>query len=261
MRHSKILALYDRELREAPLLGGSHRCERDATVVRTIGPSPAAHDNCVLFSRLDDGIADAAIKNEIARFASLGRAFEWKVHDHDKPADLDQRLPRHGFAAEAPETVMVRDLVDDPPQPSTATAVEIRRIDQPGPMADLVAVQNQVWNEDHAWYGAALAVEVAADATQIEVLVAYTRARPVATSLLRLHRGTRFASVWGAAVLAAFRRRRIYSTLVERHASTARAAGARLLVADANASSRPVFERIGFQPLVGVRGFVWRPSD
>ncbi len=261
MRRSEILALYDRELRaEAPPLGVGHRREREGTVVRSIGPSPAAHDNCILFSRLDDRTVDAAIQNETARFASFGHAFEWKVHGHDGPADLGQRLRHRGFAAETPETVMVRDLVDDPPRPPAATSVDIRRIDQAARMPDLIAVQNQVWNDDCAWYGDALAGELAADATQIEILVAYAQGRPVATSLLRLHRGTSFASIWGAAVLAAFRRRRIYGTLVERHASTARGAGARLVAADANADSRPVLERIGFQPLIGVRGFVSRPG-
>jgi predicted GNAT family acetyltransferase len=82
----------------------------------------------------------------------------------------------------------------------------------------------------------------------------------VATSWLRLHRGTSFASCWGGATLSAWRGRGLYTALVEHHAATARAGGARLLLADANANSRPVLERIGFRALVGVQGFVWRPA-
>lgn len=247
---------------EVPLPRRDFRYERVGTILRLVGLSPAAHDNCVLSSRLDAESADAAIRREIADFGSLGRSFEWKVHEHDTPTDLAARLLRHGLTAETPETVMVRDLQDPPPSRAVAGSIDIRRIDRPARLSDLVAVQDEVWREDHAWYGAMLADELAADPGQIEILVAYDGPRPVATSLLRLHRGTRFASIWGAATLPACRRRGIYTALVDRHASTARTAGARLLIADANADSRPALERVGFRGLVGVQDSSGRaPAD
>lgn len=261
MQRQEILALYDRELRDsAPLPGADFRHERAGTILRLVGPSAAAHDNCVVFSRLDAVGADAAIAGEIDCFAALGHAFEWKLHGHDAPADLAERLLRHGFAAEAPETIMVRDLADEPPRPPAALSIGIRRIDDPAGMSDLVAVQDEVWNDDHTWYGEALSRELAADPAQIEILVACAEARPVATSLMRLYRGTQFGSLWGAATLPAFQRRGLYTALVERHVVTALSAGVRLLTVDANENSRPVLERVGFRPLVGVQGFVWQLS-
>jgi ribosomal protein S18 acetylase RimI-like enzyme len=261
MQRQEILALYDRELRvNAPLPGADFRCERVGSVLRLVGASAEPHDNCILFSHLDDAGADAAIAAEIGYFAALGRAFEWKLHGHDGPPDLAERLLRHGFAAEPPETVVVRDLAEEPPRPPAALSIEIRRVDDRAGMSDLVAVQDEVWNEDHAWYGEALARELAADAAQIEILVAYAQGRAVATSLMRLHKGTQFGSLWGAATLPAFQRRGLYTALVERHVVTALAGGARLLTVDANDNSRPVLERLGFHPLVGVQGFVWRPA-
>lgn len=261
MQRQEILALYDRELRaNAPLPGAEFRYERAGTIMRLVGPSPAEHDNCIVFSRLDSAGADAAIGAEIDRFASLGHAFEWKLHEHDEPPDLADRLLRRGFVADPAETIMVRDLADEPPRPPAPLLVAIRRIDEPARMSDLVAVQDAVWNDDHAWYGEALARELAVDAAQIEILVAYAQARAVATSLMRLHRGTCFGSLWGAATLPAFQRRGVYTALVERHVATARAAGVRLLTVDANENSGPVLERVGFRPLVGVQGFVWRPT-
>ena len=261
MQRQEILALYDRELRvSAPLPGADFRYERAGTILRLVGPSAAPHDNCVVFSRLDAADADAAVAGEINYFASLGHAFEWKLHGHDEPADLAERLVRHGLTAEAPETIVVRDLADEPPRPPAALSIEIRRIDELLGLSDLVAVQDQVWDDDHGWYGEALARELAADAAQIEILVAYAQARPVATSVMRLHCATQFGSLWGAATLPAFQRRGLYTALVERHVVTARSAGARLLTVDANDNSRPVLERVGFRPLVGVQGFVWRPA-
>lgn len=261
MRREESLALYDRELRaNVPLPGAEFRYEHAGSILRLVGPSAAAHDNCVVFSRLDADGADAAILGEIEYFGSLGHAFEWKLHGHDQPGDLAERLARHGFAAEAPETIMLRDLAEEPPRPPAALSIAIRRVERPAALADLVAVQDEVWNDDHAWYGEALARELAADAAQIEILVAYAEARPVATSLMRLHRGTQFGSLWGAATLPSFQRRGLYTALVERHVATALAAGVRLLTVDANDNSRPVLERVGFRALVGVQGFVWRPT-
>ena len=262
MQRQQILALYDRELRvNAPLPGAAFRYERAGTILRLVGPSAAAHDNCVVFSGLDAAGADAAVAGEIAYFASLGHAFEWKLHGHDEPADLGERLLRHGFAAEPPETVVVRDLTNEPSRPPAALSIEIRRIANPAGLSDLVAVQDEVWSDDHAWYGEALARELAADPGQIEILLAYAQARAIATSIMRLHRGTQFGSLWGAATLPAFQRRGLYTALVERHVVTALAAGARLLTVDTNDNSRPVLERIGFRPLVGVQGYVWQPPS
>src|SRR5262249_37235636 len=157
------------------------------------------HDNCVVFSRLDSSTADAAIVKELAFYAALSHGFEWKLHEHDTPTDLAERLLWHGFAAEPPETIMVRDLQEEPPRPSSAaTPIEIRRMDDPARISDLVSLQDEVWKDDHSWYGDALARELVADPAQIEILLAYAEARAVATSILRLHRGTRFGSLWGA---------------------------------------------------------------
>ena len=261
MQQQEMLALYDRELRvNAPLPGAEFRYERAGTVLRLVGASSAEHDNCVVFSELDAANAEAAIAGEIAYFASLGHAFEWKLHGHDGPPDLADRLLRHGFSADPPETIMVRDLADQSSRPPALLAVEIRRIDDPARISDLVAVQDVVWNDDHGWYGEAIARELAADPAQIEILVAYAQARPIATSMMRLHRGTQFGSLWGAATLPSLQRRGVYTALVERHAATARTAGVRLLTVDANENSGPVLARVGFRALVGVQGYVWRPA-
>ena len=262
MDRREILERYDRELRgETPLPAADFRYERAGAVLRLVGPSAAPQHNCVVFSRLDAASADAAIAGEIARFASLGHAFEWKLHGHDTPADLAGRLLRHRFEPDPPETIMVRDLADEASRVGATPAVDIRRVDESAQLSDLVTVQDAVWNEDHAWYGEALARELAAAPTQIEILIAYAGERPVATSLMRLHAGTQFGSLWGAATLPTFQRTGVYTALVARHVMTARSAGARLLTVDTNDNSGPVLERVGFRPLVNVQGFVWRPAD
>lgn len=261
MDREEILALYDRELRgEVPLPGADFRYERAGAVLRLVGPSAAPHDNCVVFSRLDAAGADAAIAGEIARFASLGHAFEWKLHGHDTPADMAERLLRHGFEPDPPETIKVRNLANELSPRRTTPSIDIRRIGEPARLSDLVAVQDKVWDDDHSWYGEALARELAETPRQIEILVAYAGEHPIATSLLRLHAGTQFGSLWGAATLPSFQCMGVYTALVARHVMTARMAGVRLLTVDTNDNSGAVLERVGFRPLVDVQGFVWRPA-
>jgi len=261
MQLPDMLALFDREMRanlSSPSSG--FRCEQAGKVIRLIGPSASAHDNCITFSRLEAAAADAAIEDQIAYFGTRRRAFEWKVYGHDTPPDLAARLLRRGFVAEGRETVVVRDLALHVPEPPMAQKVAIGAVKHAAQLSDVAAVHDRVWNESHDWLRDALAAEMNDDPTRIEILLAaIDGAGPVAASWMHLHQGTTFASIWGAATLPAFRRRGIYSALVERHAATARRHGARLLTADANDNSRPVLERIGFRPLAEVQGFIWQP--
>jgi len=256
-----ILSLFDEEMRsERAILQGVALCHDSGHARRVVGPSPAAHDNCIIHSRLNAASADAAIRAEIGFFAARRRSFEWKVYGHDEPADLADRLRRFGFVAEGRETVVVAELPLGS-RPGLAVAdIRICRIVRPEQLGRLVAVQEQVWLADQAWLRDALTLELTADPPGIEILVAESDVvGPLATSWMRLHPATCFASLWGAATLQAYRRRGIYQSLVQCHASTAAAAGARFLTVDANDNSRPVLERIGFVALTEVQGFVWAP--
>lgn len=263
MQRPAILALFDRQMRiEAPLPGKGFKREGDSMIVRLLGPTRAAYDNCVIYSKLNEATADAAIRQEMILFGTQRRAFEWKIFSHDSPADLDDRLLRCGFTAEGKETLLVRPLSDEDTALRSAPWMHIRRIQRLEEIADVLIVQDEVWDENHGWLGDALARELAETADDLEILVADLQdVGPVATSWMRRHPGTSFASIWGAATLAPFRGRGIYKALVNRHLATARRRGAEFMTVDANDNSRPILERIGFEPLVQVQGFVWQPPE
>jgi GNAT superfamily N-acetyltransferase len=256
-----ILALFDREMRaEARLEAPGYRIERRPELTRIISPTPAAHDNCVIYSNLVRDMAASAIDEQIAFYRSNARDFEWKLYDHDRPADLGDLLRARGFAPESGETVVVADLANNDETVLPGVEIAVHRIDGPDRLSAIVDLQNQVWGEDHGWLAAALARELAADPTSLQVLLAERRGAPEACSWMRLHRGTRFASVWGAATLPSFRRRGIYSALVGRHRDEARRHGFRFMTADTNEHSRPILRRLGFAALTGARGYLWRFS-
>src|SRR6187402_3123732 len=98
MDPNAVLALFDQQIRQG--LSSDPPPARSALTphaVRAIGSD--ASWATVLWSDLDESTADAAIAEQIARFAPLGRDFEWKLYTHDRPADLAQRLIAAGFRA------------------------------------------------------------------------------------------------------------------------------------------------------------------
>lgn len=261
MQRQALLALFDREMRiDAPPPGNGFKIKRDGAVVRILGPSNAAYDNYVIYSSLRTADAAAVIQHEISWFGDRKRAFEWKVFAHDNPPDLGDRLLRYGFMSEGREIMLALPLSNDGAKTRLAPDVLIRRVDSAEHLGDVLAVQNEVWGEGHDWLVDSLAIELAETGDDLEILVADLQGiGPVATSWMRRHQGTAFASIWGAATLSPYRKRGLYSALVERHLATARRRGARFMTVDANDNSRPILRRIGFQLLVGVQGFVWQP--
>jgi GNAT superfamily N-acetyltransferase len=253
---------YDREVRagrqaEDP----AYVAEWDGPVYRLTGPGPEPGDNCVLLSRLDAGDADAAIARQVAHYGARGHAFEWKLYDHDLPADLPARLAAAGFAPEEPETLVVRDL-EAPARPHVAPAgVHLRRLDDPADLGLIVDLNVAVYGDlAHARYLAtSLAEEKRACPRALVVYVALAGEQVVSAGWLRCPTGSAFASLWGGATLEAWRGRGVYTALVERRAADARGLGARWLAVDCSPHSLPILVRRGFTPLAVTTPWIWRP--
>ncbi|GHE07978.1 GNAT family N-acetyltransferase [Streptomyces alanosinicus] len=248
MDHSAVLALYDRDLRErATPDGPGARIERSGTVVRQV--ADAQGWNGVLWSALDRAGADRAIQDEIAYFTGLGRAFEWKLYGHDRPADLGARLGAAGFRAEPEETLLVAEtgrlaLDAEPPagirlaQAADAAGVEL-----------VVAVHEKAFGTDGTRLRHRLLARLAADPGTVVAVVALAGDEPVSAARLELVPGTAFAGLWGGGTAEGWRGRGIYRALVAHRARVAAAHGYRYLQVDASAMSRPILQRLGFQAL------------
>ena len=55
---------------------------------------------------------DELIARQVRVFADRNESFEWKLHGHDRPADLTERLLAHGFVPEDLETVVIAPVAD-----------------------------------------------------------------------------------------------------------------------------------------------------
>src|ERR1700754_392481 len=126
MNREAVLAAFDEQLRNAvrPSLGGG-RFERAGRVIRCVAPS-AGGWNGVDWSDLDESTPDAAIGEQVAYFAGLGRGFEWKYYTHDRPADLPDRLRAAGLESGQDEALMIADVADIPADLPAPEGIELR---------------------------------------------------------------------------------------------------------------------------------------
>lgn len=250
---SEALAAYD-QLRQRPQSDDpAFLHERDGEVYRVTGPGPEPEANAVLFSRLDPAGADLAIARQVAHYARLGHAFEWKLHDHDGPPDLATRLAAAGFVAGPFETLVVFDLARLTETRAAPDAVELRELTRPDELALLRAVHP---GEHGEWLVRSLASEKQAAPDALRVFAALADGEPVSAGWVRLPRGSSFATLWGGATRIEWRGRGIYSALVHARLEVARDAGRRWATVDAGPNSLPILERRGFRRLARITPWV-----
>ena len=106
---TELLAAYDAQVRDRvpdPLPDGA-TVEREGPLVRFLG---FAGRGFVLYrdlAGLEGAELDELIARQVRVFAERGETFEWKLHGHDRPEDLSQRLLAAGFVPEEMETVVI----------------------------------------------------------------------------------------------------------------------------------------------------------
>jgi GNAT superfamily N-acetyltransferase len=258
MDHVAVLALYDRDMREgAQPDGPGARVERAGGVVRQVA---AEHGwNGVVWSDLDEAGADKAIAEQIAYYTGLGREFEWKLYGHDLPVDLGQRLRAAGFTPGPEETLMIAEVADltlDVEAPHGIRFLPVTDEEGVGLVAD---VHEKAFGTDSSRLRHQLLARLRDDPDSVVAVVALAGDVPVSAARMELVPGTRFAGLWGGGTVEGWRGRGIYRALVAHRARAALARGYRYLQVDAMATSRPVLERLGFEPLTITQPHVYRP--
>ena len=189
-----LLDIYDRELRREISYPGMRR-EVTPTVIRHVAAS--GDEATVLYSRLDERTADAAIQEQIAYFSGLGLGFEWKAFAHDAPPDLVQRLAAHGFEIEEPpDAIMALDLEHAPAALFAPITHDMRQIDDPAQIPDMLRIQEAVSDTDHGWLARRLAADLVADPTLLSIYVASIDGVDASSAWIYFHPGTQFASLW-----------------------------------------------------------------
>lgn len=262
MDHQAVLAAYDRQIRRgAQVDSPGARVERDGGVVRQTG---AAHDwNGVHWADVDETTADAVIAEQVRHFTSLGREFEWKLHSHDRPADLADRLRAAGFVPEPPETVMVAEVADLPTEPQLPEGVRLLPVTDASGVRLMADAHDIAFGEGGSGLGAHLAKRVLTQLTEtpdtIVAVVAMAGDVPVSSARMEFCPGTDFAGLWGGGTAPQWRGKGIYRALVAYRTRIAAARGYRYLQVDASDDSRPILRRLGFAALSVTTPYVYAP--
>lgn len=248
-----VLAAYDEQVRRHPERDGATGVERADGVVRVVAPDAGWLG--VVSSDLDEGSADTAIEAQVRHFAEHGRTWEWKHYSHDRPADLPQRLLRHGLLAQPPEVLLVARIADldlrvDPPPGVQVTSVA----DEVGAAA-VGRVREEVFGGDASSIVAALRVGMGRRPPTMLGAVAWADGRPVSAGRLSLAHGSQFAGLWGGGTVEGWRRRGLFRALVAHRAATAAEAGFTYLQVDALPTSAPILRRLGFAELATTTPF------
>lgn len=241
----ELLAAYDRQVRV--WVPGWATVERDGPLLRVLDLDEGVFITYTDLAGLDGADLDALIARQRG-----DRPTEWKLHGHDLPADLGDRLRAAGFVPDEIETVMVgpaRPLAET--LPVLPDGVRLREVSTP---ADLGRATG-----DRSGVADGLARELANDPQSVTVVVAEAGDEVVAAAWVRYLAGTGFATLWGGHTAPAWRRQGIYQALVAYRARLADARGFAFLQVDARETSRPTLGRLGFQPLTTTTPYVYTP--
>ena len=258
MDRDALLKIFDREQRiDVRWPGVTH--EGVGHVVRHL--TAQQKTGFIPYSNLDAATADAEIDETIAFFDEQGISFEWKVYDHDGPADLRQRLEARGFEIEPPEALMVLDLENAPEfYASMVLPVELYQVNDEAGIDGLIRMEESVWETNHQWLRQDLGHNLASFPDLLSIFAVQADGLIVSAAWIYYHPPSQFGSLWGGSTLPAYRKRGYYTALLVARAREARQRGYRFLTVDASPMSRPILEKHGFQFLGFSTPCKWTPK-
>ena len=260
---SELLAAYDAQVRDRvpdPLPRGV-TVERDGPLVRFFGLAGRGFVVYRDLGGLEGADLDELITRQVRVFAERGERFEWKLHGHDRPDDLSQRLLAAGFVPEETETIVIAPVADIAGDVRLPEGVSLREVTSRVDFERIAALEQAVWGDEdqQSWLVNMLESERAVDPDALTIVVAEAGPTVVCAAWIRFEGDTEFATLWGGATLPEWRRHGIYRATVVYRASLAAGRGFRYLETDASDESRPILERLGFTAVTTTTPYIWSP--
>ncbi len=233
--------------------------EADAGVLRWL--APGTRTSSITWSDLTSDTADAVIAAQVRYFAARGTPVEWKLYDYDQPADLGRRLLAAGFVADDEELVLVAETAAVDSEVRLPDGVRLDLVTDQAGLAALMAVRELAFTAHPSpELGERLAAQLREDPELVQMVVAMAGDEPVSAARVEFVPGTDFAGLWGGGTVPAWRGRGIFRALVAYRAALAAARGYRYLQVDALPTSRPILQRLGFEPVAATTPYVWTPG-
>jgi hypothetical protein len=146
-----LLSAYDAQLRAHvhDRLPDSIRFERDGPLLLTLGFAGRGMVEYRDLGGLDGDDLDELIARQVRLFTERGESFEWKLHGHDRPADLPERLRAAGFVPEDIETVLIAPVAAIGIAAGVPDGVVVREVFEPLDLGRIAQMEQEIWAEDH----------------------------------------------------------------------------------------------------------------
>ena len=183
--------------------------------------------------------------------------FEWKSRGHDHAPGLHEALLEHGFEVEEPESIMMGDARGLAVDVDLPDGVTLRRITEEPDVRAMVAMQDEVFDDEDSGQADAVLRRLALD-DGMELWVAEAEGRIVSAGRLEPVAGTEVAGIWGGATRPEWRGKGIYRALTAARARAALDRGCTLLHSDSTEFSRPILERSGLIKVSTTTPYTWK---
>jgi hypothetical protein len=240
-----VKKLLDRlDLERRTLVRSGEMLEQGALVSRLISPDGSQHT--IIHSSLNPQIADAAIAQEIAHYRSLDMEVEWKLYQHDSPADLIQRLDAAGFEIGQRESVLVLDLHDQHDWLDQPPVHRVERVTDAEQVNLYRQTAEKIFGKNYQFTASELLRGIRIGSAEHLGYFGFAGAVPVSIGRLYTHPSSVFGGLYGGATLPDYRHAGFYRATVAARGRDARAMGAHFLIVDALPTSCPILKRLGF---------------
>jgi N-acetylglutamate synthase-like GNAT family acetyltransferase len=218
---------------------GAHTLERDG-VVAALVPASAERSvvNAVVYER-PEALA-AAYDDVAAAYDEIGA--KWTVWVHAGDGETAALLERKGHVLDGEPEAMAADLAATPPRRPTGDALADWTAD--GDLADVGAINDRAYGYGGDWFSRAL---TDLPAGEVQLYVARRDGEAVGCSAI-VDNGTN-CEVQMVAVVPEARGSGISGKLIAHGLADAVERGARTATLVATQLGRPVYERLGFEPL------------
>lgn len=231
--------------------------EDDDGVLRWV--APGSQTSCIIWSALTDSSADTVIAAQKAYFTTRGTPVEWKYYDYDQPADLPSRLIAAGFEPDDDEMMLVAETCAIDSRVVLPDGVRLVPVTDEAGLAALLRVGDLAFGDGRSTeLGDRLRGQLGSEG--IQMVVAMAGGEPVSAARVEFVTGSDFAGLWGGGTVPAWRGKGIFRALVAYRAGLAAARGYRYLQVDALPTSRPILQRLGFEPVARTTPYVFTPA-
>lgn len=246
-----------RELAENPNLyqvpSGGRRLYRDprGRYAIWLGSGHDARSATVQRVRLGSDDVEPALTEIRALLRAEGRAgTELELGESSTPADLVPRLQQLGVSLDEEEPVAVGMVLSSPMSDDVPPGVEARRVATVDELALARHIQREAFVDPRPVDLAETLADFAREGIDGSTYLAWVDGEPAAAAYAAY---TPWGLIlFGGATLPAVRGRGAYRALVAARAADGAARGTPALVTHAGRMSRPILERLGFEPVARI---------